>query len=123
MSRGYPSRPEHGPAGAGEEAGLDEERQELALGDGLAVEALHRQPLAREPAGVVDEGGERDAETVGVGIFQRDERAPAALDEQHRPAAEQDDVGTGDARRSRSRALGPWEDRAVWLRGIGGGEH
>ena len=56
-------------------------------------------------------------------IAQRDERAAAALDEQGRPAAEQDDIGAGDASRACARPLRPRQDGSVRLRRIGGGEH
>ena len=70
-----------------------------------------------------DERGERGAEPLVLGLAQRHERAAAALDEERRLAAEQDDVRTGDARRARARALRPRQRGPVRLRRVGGGEH
>jgi hypothetical protein len=39
------SRPQDGATGAGEKAGLHEQRQDVGLRDGLAVETLDREPL------------------------------------------------------------------------------
>ena len=52
-------RPQHGPARAGEEAGLDEQRERVRLDDGLAVETLDREPLRAAGADVGDERLER----------------------------------------------------------------
>ena len=56
---------------------------------------------------VRDERGERGPQPRLVRLAQRHERAAAALDEERRLAAEQDDVRAGDARRARARALRP----------------
>ena len=53
---------------------------------------------------------------------ERDERAAAALDEECRPAAEQDDVRAGDARRACACPFRPRQYGAVRLSRIGGGE-
>ena len=63
--------------------------------------------LAPPGANVRDERVERRTEPRLVGIAQRHERAPAALDVEHRLAAERDDVGAGDARGARAGALRP----------------
>ena len=102
---------------------LDEERQRLALSDRPSVEPLDREALAREPPRVVDERRQRHPQPLVVGIAQRHERPAAALDEQGGPAAEQDDVGAGDASRACARPLRPRQRGAVGLRRIGGREH
>src|SRR6266550_2189585 len=54
--------PQHGTTRAGEEAGLEEQREDLSLGDGLAVEALDCEPLfAGAPLHMLDECLERGA--------------------------------------------------------------
>ena len=93
------------------------------LGHRLAVEALDRQPLRAAALDVRDERRERRRAAILVRLAQRHERAAAALDEQRRLAAEQDDVRAGDARRARAGALRPRQRGAVRLRRIGGGEH
>ena len=70
-----------------------------------------------------DERRERRAQPELVRIAQRDERAPAALDVEHRLAAERDDIGAGDTCGARSRALRPRQRSAVGLRRIGRREH
>jgi signal transduction histidine kinase len=114
---------EDGTARAGEEAGVDQQRHHHRVGDRLAVEALDREPLGASALHVGDEGGERDAQPLLLRLTQRNERAAAALDEERRLAAEQDDVRAGDARRPSACALRPRQRRAVRLRRIGGGEH
>ena len=116
-------RPQNRAPRPGQEPRLDEERQGLALPDRLSVEPLDGEPFPREPPRVVDEGGQRKPQPLRIGIPQRHERAAAALDEQGRPAAEQDDIGAGDASRACARPLRPRQDGSVRLRRIGGGEH
>src|SRR5581483_11359817 len=72
------SGPQNGPAGAGQEARLDEERHRLRLRHGLAVEPLDREPLRPAAPHVRDERGERRAQPLLVGIAQRHQRPPAA---------------------------------------------
>ena len=93
------------------------------LVDRLAVEALDGEPLRAAALHVRDERGERDAQPVLLRLAQRDERAAAALDEEHRFAAEQHDLRARDARGAAVRALRPRDRGAVRLRGIGGREH
>src|SRR5206468_1438466 len=57
-----------------------------------------------------------------VGLTQRDERATAALDEERGTPAEQDDVRTGDACRSRTRSPRPGQHGPVRLSRVGCGE-
>ena len=113
----------HGAARPGEEAGLEQQRHDLGLADGVAVEALDREPLRAAAPHVVDERGERRTQPGLVRLAQRHERAPAALDEQRCLSAEQDDVRARDARRARARALRPRNRGSVRLRRIGRGEH
>ena len=77
------------------------------LADGMAVEALDREPLRAAALDVVDERRERRTQPRFVRLAQRHERAAAALDEERRLAAEQDDVRTRDARGPRAGALRP----------------
>ena len=70
-----------------------------------------------------DERLDRRAKPELVGIAQRDERSAAALDEERRLAAEEDDLGAGDAGGAGARSLRPGQRRAVGLRRIGGREH
>src|SRR4051794_5901602 len=107
---------------AGEEAGLDEQRHRNRLDDRLAVEPLHRQALAAGAADMRNEGRERDAQPLLLGLAQRDERAAAALDEEGRLAAEQHDVGARDARGAGAAAPRPRQRGSVRLCGVGGGE-
>ena len=102
----------HGAPRAGEEAGLDEQLQDVALDDRPAVEALDREPLGRgrrEPTST--SAATRGPEPVRIGIAEREQRAPAALDVERRLAAEQHDVGARDARRARTRPLRPRQAR------------
>src|SRR5262249_56200535 len=79
---------EHGPPRPGQEAGLEQQRVDRRLRDGLAVEALDREPLRAAVLHVLDERGERGAQPLVLGLAQRDERPPTALHEQRRLAAE-----------------------------------
>src|SRR5207249_8999286 len=62
------SRAQHGAPGAGEEPGLDEQRERVALDDRLPVEALDRQPACAACAHVLNEGCQRRPEPRLVGI-------------------------------------------------------
>src|SRR6184192_583952 len=116
------SGPEHGAARAGEEPGLDEQRQHLVLGHRFAVEALDRKALRTAGADVLDERGECRSQPLLIRLAERDERTAAALDEERSLAAQQDDVRAGDARRAGAAAPGPGKRSTVRLRWIGGGE-
>src|SRR6266550_3539227 len=119
-----PSRTQDGAARAGEETGLDEQRHRVALGDGLAVEALDREALLRAvAANVLDQSGERGPEPTLFRVPQRDQRAAAALDEERGLTAEEDDFRTRDPGCPRPRPFRPRQGRAVRLCGVGGGEH
>ena len=96
-------RAEDGSARAGEEAGLDEERHHHRSRDRLAVEALDREAFRAAALHVRDERRERDAKPVLLRLAERHERATAALDEEHRLAAEQDDLCAGDPGGARRR--------------------
>ena len=116
-------RTKHGAPRPDEEACVDEERHHVALGDGLAVEALHREALGAARLDVLDECGERRAQPRIVALAQGNERPPAALDVEDRLAAEEDDVRTSHARRSRAGPLRPGQRCAVRLRRVGRGDH
>jgi hypothetical protein len=119
LRHGRRSRAQHGAPRPGEETGLEEERHDLGLAYRAPVEALDCQPLQARRARVLDERRERGAEPGLLGIPKRDERAPAALDEERRLAAEEHDVGAGDPRGAGARALRPRERGAVGLRRVG----
>ena len=104
----------------GQEARLDEQGQRVALDDRPPVEALDREPAAAIRSDPADEGGERRAEPVAVGVAERQQRPAAALDVEHGLTAEEDDVRAGDARGPRRGALRPRQDAAVRLCRIGG---
>ena len=70
-----------------------------------------------------DERSESRAKPLGIGLSKRDERAPAALDEEHRLAVEQDDPRAGDPCGASAGASRPRKRGAVRLRRIGRGEH
>ena len=92
-------RAQHGAARAGEEAGLDEQRHDLRLGHRLAVEALDREPLrAAARVTCATSAASAGPQPLLVRLAQRHERPAAALDEERRLAAEQDDVRARDAR-------------------------
>src|SRR5438874_3013318 len=107
-----------------EEAGLDEQRHRVALRDRLAVEALDCEALLQALApDVRDQGEERRLGPALVGVAERDQRAPPALDEQGGLAAEQDDPGAGDAGGSRPRSLRPRQGGPVGLCRVGSREN
>src|SRR6266511_3384000 len=112
-------RTQHGAARACEESHVEQERHDLRLADRLAVEPFDREALRAALLDVFDECAEGDAEPSFLGIAQRNERAPAALDEQRRLAAEQDDVRAGDTCRTGARTLWPRDCGAVGLRRVG----
>src|SRR5436190_2726423 len=118
-----PSRTKRRSARALDESRVEEERHDRRLADRLAVEALDRQPLHAGALDVLDQGRESLAQPLVLRLAQRDERPAAALDEQRRFAAEEDDVGACDPRRASSGALRPGESGAVGLSRVGGGEH
>ena len=72
---------------------------------------------------MTDERVDRGTKPRRIGVAQRRERPAAALDVEHRLAAEQHDERTGDTRGPRTGALRPRKRCAVRLRRIGGGEH
>src|SRR5215210_590563 len=132
--RAQPARPEDatasgaswsqdGTARARHEPGLEQQRHDLRVADGLAVEALDGEPLPAAPFDVGDEGRQRLPEPVLLGLPQRDERAAAALDVQRRLAAEQDHVRPCDARGPGAGALRPRQRSAVGLRRVGRRKH
>ena len=75
-------RPQDGAARAGQEPGLDEERQRLALRHRLAVEALDREPL-RAP--------NRRAWSTSAASAARSHSASGSSQRHHRPAAALDE--------------------------------
>ena len=85
--------------------------------------ARPRDASLRPTSDVGDERGERGTQPLGIGLAQRNERAAAALDEQHRLAVEQHDPRTGHPRSARTGSTRPRDRRAVRLGRIGGGEH
>ena len=70
-----------------------------------------------------DERGERRPQPGLLRLAERDDRAAAALDEQRRLAAEEDDLCAGDTGSSAARPLRPRQLGAVGLGRIGGGDH
>src|SRR5690348_6647823 len=110
-------------ARAGEEACFDEQRHDHGVDDLLAVEALHGEALRTAATDMCDEGRERDAEPFLLRLAQRDDRPAAALHEERRLAAEQDDLRPGYPRGPRAGALRPRQRSAVGLRGIRCREH
>ena len=101
---------------------MDEERQHVALHDRPAVESLHREPPAPIGAYPLDERRDRGPEPLGVGVAQRQQRSPAALDVERRFPAEEDDVGARNSCGARAGAPRPRQHAAVRLRGVGGRE-
>ena len=71
---------------------------------------------------VVDEGRERESQPLLVRLSERDDRAAAPLDEERGLAAEEHDVGAGDAGGPTARPLRPRQRRSVRLRWIRRGE-
>jgi hypothetical protein len=116
-------RAQHCSPRAGEKARLDEKLHHVGLDDGRAVEALDRKPLRPSAPDMRDEGVESRAKPLGIGLSKWDERSPAALHEEHRLAAEQDDPCAGNPRSTSAGASRPRNRGAVWLRRIGCGEH
>ena len=114
---------ENGSPGAGEEAGLEQERHQLGVGNRLAVEALDREALPALRLHVLDEGRECGPQPLLVGLAERDDRAPTALDEERCLAAEEDDVRACDAGSPAAGRLRPGQRGSVRLCGIGRGEH
>src|SRR5436190_13269497 len=96
-----------------DETRVQQQRHDRRLRDRLAIEALDREPLHARPADVVDECRERFAEPVVLQIAQRHERAAAALDEQRRLAAQQDDPCARDSGCPGAVALRPGQGGAV----------
>jgi DNA-binding CsgD family transcriptional regulator len=80
--------PEDGPPRAGEEAGVEQEREHLGLRHRPPVVALNGEALRAAAPHVGDERVQGRAEPRLVRLAQRHERAPAALDEEHGLAAE-----------------------------------
>src|SRR5256885_4841491 len=114
LRSGGSSRAENAPPRPGEKAGFDEQRHCFALRDRLAVEALDREALLRAAGtNIVDQSGEDGPEPALVGIAERNERAAATLDEQRGLAAEQDDLGAGDAGCPCPRPFPPRQARAA----------
>src|SRR5439155_9543832 len=105
-----------------DETRVQQERHDRRLRDRLAVDALDCEPLHARPADVVDQRGESFAEPAILRIAQRDERAAAALDEQRRLAAQQDDACARDSGCPRTVALRPGQGGAVGLGGVGRGQ-
>ena len=101
--KGTSSGTQDSAARPGQEAGLDEQGQCVALHDRPPVEALDREPAAAVRSDPADEGGERRAEPVAVGVAERQQRPAAALDVEHGLTAEEDDVRAGDACGPRAR--------------------
>src|SRR6266542_1381574 len=114
--------PKDSAAGAGEEAGLEQERHHVGLPHGLAVEALDREALRATAPDVLHERRERGPQPFLVRLAERDERAAAPLDEERRLTAEEDHLGSRDARSPCAGALGPRQSCAVRLGRVGGGE-
>ena len=112
---------------AGEETGLDEQRHDLRLGHGLAVETLDGKPLrlteTRRRANVLDQRSDRGAQPLLVRLAQRDERAAAALDVEGGLPTEEHDLRPRHAGGACPCSLRPRQRRAVRLRRIGCGEH
>lgn len=71
--RAVPSGAEDGAARAGDEAGVEQERHDLGLADGLTIEALDGEPLRAAAFDVRDERLERDTQPLVVRLTQRDE--------------------------------------------------
>src|SRR3954453_12472378 len=66
-------RPEDRTPRAGEEAGLDQQRPRTRPDDRLSVEPRHVQALSAGAADMRNEGRERDAQPLLLGLAQRDE--------------------------------------------------
>src|SRR5204862_6535332 len=104
---GFALRPPDGTPGAGEEAGLHEERHREGLRHGLAVEPLDREAPHAAALHVRDQGGQGDAEPFLLRLPERHERSTAPLDVEHGLAAQEDDVRTGDPGGAAVRTLRP----------------
>src|SRR4029077_15652507 len=101
----FVSRPKRRAARARDEAGLDQQRHDLAVADGLAVEALDRQALDPRRLCLPHQRRQRSAELSPRGPTERHERPAAALHEERRLAADQHDVRSRYARGPRARSL------------------
>src|SRR5207245_788314 len=91
------SRTQYSAARARSETCLDQERHQLAFRHGLAVETLDGEALRAASAHVLDERRERRPKPRFSGLAQRDERAPAALDEERARAVAAGDALAADA--------------------------
>src|SRR6266540_1158327 len=89
-----PLGPKDSAARAGEEACVEQERHHVGLPHRFAVEALDREALRTTAPDVLHERRERGPQPFLVRLAERDERAAAALDEERRLAAEEDELGT-----------------------------
>src|SRR5688500_17914010 len=108
------------------EAELDEQLLDRGADDRLAVEALEGQPLEPPPADMLCESLESLAQPRFVGLVQRHEPLPAALDIERRLSIQQHDVRTGHPCRPAPLVLVPARPRercAVRVRGVGRREH